>query len=715
MQKTLPLLFCLLTVFTFSGKAQCVYVTQPGPSEGIDAVCHRYPVCNLKFVPCDTSNQKNTKHIYASAKQLGGVKRTMRSFVKFDLSQFGALDQTALPNSATLDLYYFRNAQSGDEHLNPGNNSFYIERIVKPWKDDTIRWMFPASSFNLRMPEVAEDTTISKNRILVPATTSSTSDVSVDMSEMVSFWLEYPDSNFGFRIALVDETIERQVHFCSSDYDDAQYRPKLTIDFPLVIGNAGADTIACQGTSIRLDASGGAEYTWSATTSGQDILSKYDIYNPFLNATKAQTFEVEVKTGSCTAKDQVFIDFGIPRPAKITIPSGNDTAICLGESLQLEAAGGTFFNWLPANILSQDNVSSPVCTPTESTMIYVETFSSGDLCPGKDSVYIDLLQITDGQVGFNDTTICLGDSIKLNASGGLFYKWTPSDSVNVDDIENPVAYVRDTTMFVVETEGLNACPDYDTVYVNVVKSVSVDAGPDITICEGESTQLNASGSGVFDWDNEETLDDPFSATPIATPAVTTTYTLKLTANGSCSGEDMVTITVNPAPIIQTTSSDTTICVETNSTLSVSGTDNYWWNTGESGDKIIVNLEEPNKTFIYKVVGNDGTCESDTLYINVNTQRCGEPYVIAPKFFSPNGDGINDRFVVKDIKRYDNELIIINKWGDVVFRRDNYDNTWDGTYNGQNVAEDTYLYVIRVNIESEWVESKGTVTILRSRN
>jgi len=191
MHKILPFILLFITAFSFSGKSQCVYVTQPGPTDGIDAVCHRYPLCGLTAIPCDTSNRSTSKHIYAASKQLTGVNRIMRSFVKFDLSQFGKIDATALPTSAILNLYYYRAALAGDEHLNVGNNAFYIERIVTDWKDDTIRWQTPVSSGNLRMPEV----TIypgAKNRILVPATKTATEDVTVDMTAMVSFWMENP-------------------------------------------------------------------------------------------------------------------------------------------------------------------------------------------------------------------------------------------------------------------------------------------------------------------------------------------------------------------------------------------------------------------------------------------------------------------------------------------------------------------------------------------
>lgn len=714
MHKSLPLLLFFMAAFSFTGKSQCSYVAQPGPTDGIDAVCHRYPLCGTANAPCDTTNRSTSKHIYAAAKQLGGVVRVMRSFVKFDLSDFGKIDATALPNSATLNLYYYRNALSGDEHLMPSDNAFYIERIVTDWKDDTIRWAYPAGTGNLRMPEVTK-LTGTANQILVPPTGTPTKDVTIDMTDMVRFWLENPDSNFGFRIRLVNETTERQVHFCSSDYDDAQYRPKLSIDFPTVIASAGVDTLVCAGSSIRLQGSGGAQYKWTPVTSGADILSKYDIPNPILKSTKAQTFEVEVKIGSCSDKDQVFIDYDVPRPAKISKPA-NDTFLCPGESIQLEAAGGTFFKWSPSDVLNADDITSPICTPTESVMIYVSTNSAGDKCPGKDSVYIEMKDMTVASLSFHDTTICKGDSVQVVATAGkgATFLWSPADSVNDAKIANPIIYVRGTTQLIVKIEDVNACPVQDTIVVKVVESVAVDAGSDMTICAGDTIELNAKGTGTFSWNNTESLSDPFIANPKAFPYQTTTYVLKLSGS-SCVGTDSLTITVNPRPEITATDTEQTVCAGDEVTLSATGTSFYWWNTGESSDKIIIKIDDPNKTQVYKVVGNDGACESDTIYFNITSQRCGAPYVLMPKFFSPNGDGINDYLIVKDIRKYENEIIIINKWGDIVYRKSNYDNRWDGTYNGQQVAEDTYMYIVRVKVENDWKEEKGTLTILRTRN
>ena len=712
MRKILPLILCVMVVLSLDLKAQCIYVSQPGPTEGIDAVCHRYPLCGVPGTACDTSNRSNSKHIYASAKQLGGVPRIMRSFVKFDFSDFGQVETKALPSSGILNLYYFRAALSGDEHLKPTDNAFYIERIVENWQDDTIRWQKPVSSGNLRMPNVAVKTN-SKNRILVSATGTNSSDATIDISDMVRFWFEKPDSNFGFRIKLVDETSERQVHFCSSDYGDAQFRPKMTIEFPEVIASAGLDAIACEGSGLKLQGSGGAVYNWIALDAGNDILSKYDIPNPLLNGTKAQSYAVEVGIGTCKDKDTVFIDFGIPRPAKITIPA-QDTFLCLGDSVQLEATGGTFFKWSPSDVLNDDELPGPWCKPVGSVRLYVSTISAGDKCPGIDSVDIDIKTQTDGKLSFTDTTVCRGDSVEFSASGGVTYSWTPADSLNNSTIPNPIAAVKSSKEFIVAIEGLNACPDYDTVTVTVVNSISVFAGDEQTICAGETVQLSGTGNGTYLWDNSESLDDAFSQTPNASPVVTTTYTLKVSGN-NCAGQDTVMITVMPSPTISTGYTDTLICANENVTLTVDGADFYWWSTEETSDKIIVRNDNPNSTQTYQVVGTTDNCNSDTLEIKVSSQRCGSPYVITPKFFSPNNDGINDYFVIKDIKRYENEVIIINKWGDVVYRKNDYDNRWDGTYNGQDVAEDTYMYYVRVKVDDTWEEEKGTITLLRTSN
>jgi gliding motility-associated-like protein len=83
-------------------------------------------------------------------------------------------------------------------------------------------------------------------------------------------------------------------------------------------------------------------------------------------------------------------------------------------------------------------------------------------------------------------------------------------------------------------------------------------------------------------------------------------------------------------------------------------------------------------------------------------------------FTPNGDGINDRWLVNLIACYTKALVeVFNRYGNRVFRSDNYQNDWDGRWEGKPVPDGTYYYVITLElINGKKTYVKGNVTILR---
>ncbi|GAB2988158.1 hypothetical protein GCM10027049_30780 [Mucilaginibacter puniceus] len=84
----------------------------------------------------------------------------------------------------------------------------------------------------------------------------------------------------------------------------------------------------------------------------------------------------------------------------------------------------------------------------------------------------------------------------------------------------------------------------------------------------------------------------------------------------------------------------------------------------------------------------------------------------PNIFTPNGDNVNDTFFIPGLETYsDNELVIINRWGNHVYEKKDYKNDWAG----QGLVEGTYYYVLRVkNRAGVWDVYKGYLTLVRTK-
>lgn len=89
------------------------------------------------------------------------------------------------------------------------------------------------------------------------------------------------------------------------------------------------------------------------------------------------------------------------------------------------------------------------------------------------------------------------------------------------------------------------------------------------------------------------------------------------------------------------------------------------------------------------------------------------YVVASNIITPNADGTNDTWVVKDLDRYaENEVTIINRAGRVLYKVKNYQNDWKGDFNGKPLAEDTYYYMLTLKKNNQTAVQRGFITIIK---
>lgn len=205
--------------------------------------------------------------------------------------------------------------------------------------------------------------------------------------------------------------------------------------------------------------------------------------------------------------------------------------------------------------------------------------SSSKGCIDTITTTIDLLDKPPLSVAFADTLICLSDAVQLQATGTGNFSWTPGVNIINANTATPTVNPASTTIYFVDLEN-GGCRNRDSVRVRVIAQVTVNAGADTTICQGDAAQLSATTDGLtYSWTPAATLDNPAILTPVGTPPVTTTYQLQSTV-GSCSSTDEVTVTVVPYPLANA-GNDTSICYNTWAQLNGSHNgDSFTWSPAQ---------------------------------------------------------------------------------------------------------------------------------------
>ncbi len=119
-------------------------------------------------------------------------------------------------------------------------------------------------------------------------------------------------------------------------------------------------------------------------------------------------------------------------------------------------------------------------------------------------------------------------------------------------------------------------------------------------------------------------------------------------------------------------------------------------------------------FQYTVINDNCPSRFDTAGVLITFETSDEfDESIA---MTPNSDGDNDTFIIPELALFPekftkNELIVFNRWGDIIYQAAPYDNKWDGTYNGKPLPAGTYYYIMRLDLGNAKIK-QGQITILR---
>ena len=338
---------------------------------------------------------------------------------------------------------------------------------------------------------------------------------------------------------------------------------------------------------------------------------------------------------------------------KPIISVSSNQLICSGQSVQLIAnSNANNYQWTPLAGLSCYNCYNPIASPVITTKYVVSTINL-EGCSNKDTVLVTVVQPFKLIVKKEDT-ICIGQTIQLNASGASNYLWSPAQSLSCTTCPNPFATPTQnpfSTTFineymVVGSDNFNCFKDTAIVYVAVGQYPKVALPNDQVLSTGTLFPIIPTITNgpirFYSWNPANDLDSAHAFSPIATIKHDICYSLEAENIYGCKGAD-------------------TICIHV-------------------------------------------FCDNAQTFI----PNAFTPGLLANGIFMIRAVGINK---VKSFR-------IFNRWGQLVFERSNFPPNspqygWDGKVNGVIASADVFVYTAEVLCENNTTFTyKGNVTLIR---
>lgn len=495
----------------------------------------------------------------------------------------------------------------------------------------------------------------------------------------------------------------------------------IYVTIPSVLPQAGIDQNICLGDTILLN---GNSPPLNGTGVWQLPISQGTIDNPTDSSTFATGFPLGQQPivwffteNSCKRKDTLMVTvLPIPQP-----DAGSDESLCDTNSTTL--SGQTFGNgngvWNiingPGTVVNSLDSNSILNGLQIGTTSLTWTVDNGS-CDATDTVEVTVISPPDSVNAGIDQSICASGNATLNATIPIVGTgiWSSLGAATLDSISSPQSGVQDLVTgpnIFVWTVSLPLCQDrFDTVVIDVNLLHMVDAGDDQTICYGDSTILMGQPFTGFGLWSHLTGNATFS-----TPDTYTTQTINLDSgintfiltvyDGPCMATDTVLVQADLLPSVADAGPDQDVpndftTLAANTPLVGIGTWTVLQGTGTWSDASSPISEVSELTLgenVYAWTISNGTCPSTTDSVRINVLD-----LLIPTGFSPNGDGRNDTWLVRGGHNFGTiQVQVFNRWGNLVYHANDYQNNWDGrSDNGSQLADDTYYYIVRIGTGEE---------------
>jgi hypothetical protein len=399
--------------------------------------------------------------------------------------------------------------------------------------------------------------------------------------------------------------------FSTANCDASVTQTIEIVAVPHITGNVPV----CAGALLNLSAtpSGGI---WSGTginsngSFSQNVSGTYSI--SYADATNTCSVSEDI-----VVQDAPFVSLNCP-----AYVCNTDTPIAFNPS----PSGGT---WSGSGIDSFGNYTPALgSNPTVATYVY-----SDGVCTVTQSATIDVFATPIISLN-NPSGICVNNSATVLSASPIGGTWTVNGNAAV---VNGVLVPNGPETITLFYSIAGQCPSSANQTMQIFPLPSINAGPDVAHCQGQSISITATGGTAYVWSPSSGLNTTTGSTVNASVNGPSVYTVTGTDSNGCMNTDQVSVTVYTNPAISV-SGDNLICAGESSILTAVGAVNYVWQPGGLANNSIE--VSPNTTSTYSVVGTDSNGCQGTASYTVNV----ESIVANPSIFDSNdGDPFSWEF------------------------------------------------------------------------
>ena len=476
---------------------------------------------------------------------------------------------------------------------------------------------------------------------------------------------------------------------CQSIVSDAVIVTVNTPPSKAAIAASGSTTF-CSGGSVELTAPLSASYLWSNGSITQSI-----------TVSSAGSYTVQVSDGTCLseASDPALVTV-LPIPEKPVITPDGPLTFLTGGSVTLSSSAASGNLWSPGGENTQNIVVS-------SSGFYSVSVIDANNCNSESSDITEVVVKTNLDKPLitltGDTELCEGEQVILTSEPAFSYEWSTGAVTQSISVTESGLY----SLFVRNADGILS-EESDAVEVSVNSNPLININSNDVSCfggsDGNATVDIISGSGtiIYLWSNN-------AATKSISGLAAGTFNVTVSDGNGCKAM-AATIISQPAEILLSAdisdascpdASDGQIVIETTGGV---GSYTFEWSNGANSN-IITELR----------VGNYGLTVTDASLCVVNESfdlgYQNEQCFVIPGIITPNNDSYNDTWIIDGLELYPgNEVEIYDRYGRRVFYAKAYDNSWDGTFEGNELPMESYHYFINLNNGTSVL--KGNITIVR---